>query len=193
MLPEFPCLQKIKAAKRSMIFTTNNVKSNTKALIRLVIKWFSYTNRKKLGCFKLLFNIKSYPMNVSLQNFRKWTIQNRLRLLKADVKKQNNTVSHEWKHILFICKKPLKAYSNTALYNNLNICEAFVDIHIFLPKFSIVLNLSSCFFKNGSLFLLQYMWHDTLLKSLFKPLWLVAGPKTEWQQPTFKFNLKLTR
>ena len=66
-------------------------------------------------------------------------------------------------------------------------------IHNFSPKFSLALNLSSCFFKMAVL-LLQNMPQYTALESLINFFWLVAGPMIEQQQRNFnKFSLNLTR
>ena len=65
--------------------------------------------------------------------------------------------------------------------------------HNFSSKFSLALNLSSCFFKMAVL-LLQNMSQYTALESLINFFWFVAGPLIEQQQRNFnKFSLNLTR
>ena len=67
-------------------------------------------------------------MTVLLQKFWKWTIQNSLRLLKAVVKKKQYLKNEA--HI-FNLYKTFESLFNTTLYNNFNICQVLVDIHIF--------------------------------------------------------------
>ena len=122
-----------------------------------------------------------------LQNFIANFIENshRMVLVTPSASQTHGLASDfiAWKHISLICNKHLKANLILLSYNNFTICQVFVDINNFLPKFYFVLNLSSCFSKNSSSLLLQnvtwYIFRKFIWTSFYW-LPLLSSNSNDW-------------